>query len=174
MSATHKTYAWITGKSYAVMALTAKLPMPGYEKMTSTTAVPPKSDPMDKPRSVISGSMEPEIPVGSIAYVKPVDPVTIEEGDIILYVTEGAEILHRVVSNHKLEGYLITKGDANEEEDIKEVRYASVRGLVEKHYPVVGQMMMILANTLGKVLLLCLALCGVLLNVLAGRMREEG
>ena len=124
--------------------------------------------------NVISGSMEPEIPVGSIAYVKPVDPVTIEEGDIILYVTEGAEILHRVVSNHKLEGYLITKGDANEEEDIKEVRYASVRGLVEKHYPVVGQMMMILANTLGKVLLLCLALCGVLLNVLAGRMREEG
>ena len=124
--------------------------------------------------NVISGSMEPEIPVGSIAYVKPVDPVTIEEGDIILYVTEGVEILHRVVSNHKLEGYLITKGDANEEEDIKEVRYASVRGLVEKHYPVVGQMMMILANTLGKVLLLCLALCGVLLNVLAGRMREEG
>ena len=123
--------------------------------------------------NVISGSMEPEIPVGSIVYVKQTDPVGIEEGEVILYASEGSEILHRVVSNHQVEGYLVTKGDANEQEDIKEVQYASVRGRVEKHYPVIGQMMMILANTLGKVLLLCLALCGVLLNVIAGRMQRE-
>ena len=123
--------------------------------------------------NVISGSMEPEIPVGSIVYVKQIDPVGIEEGEIILYASEGSEILHRVVSNHQVEGYLVTKGDANEQEDIKEVQYATVRGRVEKHYPVIGQLMMILSNTLGKVLLLCLALCGGLLNVVAGRMQRE-
>lgn len=122
--------------------------------------------------NVVSGSMEPEIPIGSIAYVEPMDPDLIEENEIILYVTEGAEIMHRVVSNHKVEGYMITKGDANESEDINEVRYPSVRGRVVKHFPVIGQMMMILSNTLGKVLLLCLALCGVLLNILAGRMQN--
>ena len=112
------------------------------------------------------------MPVGSIAYVKAVDPVMLEDGEIAAYATEGSVIMHRVVSNHKVEGYLITKGDANEDEDIKEVQYANVRGRVVKHYPVIGQLMMLLANTLGKVLLLCLALCGVLLNVIAGRMRE--
>lgn len=122
--------------------------------------------------NVVSGSMEPEMPVGSIAYVKAVDPVMLEDGEIAAYATEGSVIMHRVVSNHKVEGYLITKGDANEDEDIKEVQYANVRGRVVKHYPVIGQLMMLLANTLGKVLLLCLALCGVLLNVIAGRMRE--
>ena len=122
--------------------------------------------------NVVSGSMEPEMPVGSIAYVKAIDPVMIEDGEIAAYATEGSVIMHRVVSNHKVEGYLITKGDANEDEDIKEVQYANVRGRVVKHYPVIGQLMMLLANTLGKVLLLCLALCGVLLNVIAGRMRE--
>ena len=121
---------------------------------------------------VVSGSMEPEMPVGSIAFVQPVDPVTLEDGEIAAYITEGNVIMHRIVSNHKMEGYLITKGDANEEEDIKEVSYPNVRGRVVKHYPVIGQMMMILSNTLGKVLLLCLALCGVLLNVIAGRLRE--
>ena len=122
--------------------------------------------------NVVSGSMEPEMPVGSIAYVKAIDPVMLEDGEIAAYATEGSVIMHRVVSNHKVEGYLITKGDANEDEDIKEVQYANVRGRVVKHYPVIGQLMMLLSNTLGKVLLLCLALCGVLLNVIAGRMRE--
>ena len=122
--------------------------------------------------NVVSGSMEPEMPVGSIAYVKVIDPVMLEDGEIAAYATEGSVIMHRVVSNHKVEGYLITKGDANEDEDIKEVQYANVRGRVVKYYPVIGQLMMLLANTLGKVLLLCLALCGVLLNVIAGRMRE--
>ena len=123
--------------------------------------------------NVVSGSMEPEIPTGSIAYVQPVDPVMLEDGEVISYASEGSMIMHRIVSNHKIEGYLITKGDANEDEDIREVPYSNVRGRVTKHYPLLGQMMMILSTALGKVLLLCLALCGVLLNVIAGRMRNE-
>ena len=36
--------------------------------------------------SVISGSMEPEYPVGSLIYVKDVDPTEIEVNDVITYV----------------------------------------------------------------------------------------
>ena len=121
--------------------------------------------------SVASGSMEPEIPVGSVAYIEPTDPVELEEGDVISFNQNGSVILHRVVSNHQVEGYLITKGDANEQEDLEEVPYQNVRGREVRHIPVLGQLMMILSSTVGKVLLFTLALCGALLNILAGRYR---
>ena len=119
--------------------------------------------------NVVSGSMEPGIPVGSVAYIEPVEPVALEEGDVIAYRKDGTIILHRVVSNHQVEGYLITKGDANELEDLGEVPYQNVAGRVVRHIAVLGQLMMILSSTVGKVLLFVLALCGALLNVLAGR-----
>ena len=121
--------------------------------------------------NVVSGSMEPEIPVGSVAYIEPTDPVELEEGDVISFNQNGSVILHRVVSNHQVEGYLITKGDANEQEDLEEVPYQNVRGREVRHIPVLGQLMMILSSTVGKVLLFTLALCGALLNILAGRYR---
>ena len=35
--------------------------------------------------SVISGSMEPEIPVGSLVLIHDADPVYVEEGDVIAF-----------------------------------------------------------------------------------------
>ncbi len=122
--------------------------------------------------NVVSGSMEPEIPVGSVAYVQPEEPALLEEGDVIAFRSEGGIVMHRVVSNHQVDEYLTTKGDANEIEDINKAGYADVIGRVVKHVPVVGQIMMICASTLGKLLMLCLALCGALLHVLAGRFRN--
>ena len=123
--------------------------------------------------NIISGSMEPEIPVGSIVYVKPADLYTISEGDIIAFNSHGSVVVHRVVTNHLVEENFITKGDANEKEDFEPVPYASVYGPVVKHYPILGQLMMIISNSLGKVLLFCLILSGIILQVIAGRMREE-
>ena len=118
----------------------------------------------------MTGSMEPAMPAGSIAYVAVTDPTTLVEGDIAAFVSDGSVVLHRVVSNHMVERYLITKGDANEKEDLDEIPYSSVRGRVERHLPVLGGLLMILSTTLGKVLTLCLILCGILLHVLAGRL----
>ena len=121
--------------------------------------------------NVISGSMEPEIPVGSVAYVKPADPSALSEGDIIAFVSGGAVVIHRVVANHLVDQDLVTKGDANEQEDLNAVPYPAVRGLVVRHYPVLGQLIMVYTGFFGKILLLCLALSGVLLHVAAGKMR---
>lgn len=120
--------------------------------------------------NVITGSMEPEIPVGSVAYVQPTDPVELTEGDIVAFTSNGSVVMHRVMSNHMVEGYLVTKGDANEQEDLEELPYVNVRGRVVKHYPMLGQVMMIYSSSVGKVLLLCLAACGAILNILAGRV----
>ena len=70
--------------------------------------------------NVISGSMEPEIPVGSLILVAPSQPESIIEGDIIAFESTDSVVTHRVVENKKLEGELITKGDANEKEDIND------------------------------------------------------
>ena len=124
--------------------------------------------------NIISGSMEPEIPVGSIVYAKPTDLYTVSGGDIIAFNSHGSVVVHRVVTNHLVEENFITKGDANEKEDIEPVPYASVYGPVVKHYPVLGQLMLILAGAPGRVMLFCLALSGFLLNVIAARLHSEG
>lgn len=122
--------------------------------------------------NVISGSMEPEIPIWSIAFVKPIDPVELEQGDIIAFMSGGSVVMHRVKENYKVEGYLITKGDANEQEDLAEIQYDMVIGIVVKHFPYLGQLMMLLSSNIAKALMMCLALCGALLNILASRIKD--
>ena len=63
---------------------------------------------------VVSGSMAPEIPVGSAIYVKAAEPETIAEEDIIAFESGEVVITHRVVQNKTVEGTFTTKGDANE------------------------------------------------------------
>lgn len=118
--------------------------------------------------SVASGSMEPEIPVGSIVYVKPAEPVNVAEGEIIAFSAGSSVVMHRVVSNHQVDEYFTTKGDANPKEDMGGVRYENLIGRVVRHIPLLGQVMQVCAGLLGKVLISCLAGSGILLLVLAG------
>ena len=120
--------------------------------------------------NVISGSMEPEIPIGSAVYVKYEDPVTLKEGDVIAFYSNDSVVLHRIVENKEIDGVLKTKGDANSGEDFGEVEYADVIGKEVRHFPFLGEIMMIWADITGKILTLCLLLCGFLLHVLAGRL----
>jgi len=126
--------------------------------------------------------MEPEIPVGSIIYVKPTEPGTIEPGEVIVfdrvlenneYDLEGFIVAHRVVENHTVDGELITKGDANPAEDFVPVKYSAVKGVVVKHFPMLGQYMTIYTTLPGKICMVGVALCGVLLNILAGRLADR-
>lgn len=123
--------------------------------------------------NVVSGSMEPEIPVGSLILVTPVRPESLAEGDIIAFESAGSVVTHRVAENKKLEGELITKGDANEKEDIRPVPYAGVIGLVKRHVPYMGGYMEICTTNIGKVYMICFAACGAMLNILAGRIRDR-
>ncbi len=124
--------------------------------------------------NVVSGSMEPAIPVGSVIYVETIDPVDLEKDDVIaFYDSDGTVIAHRVSINRATLEEVVTKGDANEIEDFDPIPYSSIVGRVAASIPIVGSFMAIYASLVGKLYLLLTAACGVMLNVLANRMRER-
>ena len=64
--------------------------------------------------SVISGSMEPEYPVGSLIYVKDVKPSEVQVGDVITFVLSNkTPATHRVIAIDKENQLFYTRGDAN-------------------------------------------------------------
>lgn len=87
---------------------------------------------------VISGSMAPAIPVGSIVVVQPAAPEELQPGEIVAYQSGDSVVVHRLAENHVVEGELVTKGDANAEADPLKVSYADVVGTVCLHLPFIG------------------------------------
>lgn len=122
---------------------------------------------------VVSGSMEPEIPVGSAVFVQEAVPEELKEGEIIAFRSGETVITHRVAANHQVEGELSTKGDANAQEDMSRVPYQAVQGRVAFHVPMLGDFLTVLTSTAGKAYMLCFAACGAMLNILAARLRER-
>lgn len=120
--------------------------------------------------NVISGSMEPAIPIGSLVLVKPEEAASIQEDDVIAFYSKrdtGAIITHRVVENQIAAGRLVTKGDANEEEDINPVEYDQLLGKVTLSVPWLGMVLQGAASPAGKVAAVCLVIIAVLLHGIA-------
>ena len=110
---------------------------------------------------VVSGSMEPNIPVGSLVYSHKEDPASLQTGDVIVFVDPArgtTPITHRVVSNDTAAGTIKTKGDANEGEDINPATYDNVLGKVAAHVPRAGFIAAMLTSKLGKVIIVLLLL----------------
>lgn len=132
---------------------------------------------------VISGSMEPAIPVGSMVYSKEVDPKTLETGDVIVFYSSNAPqgggtgdvipVTHRVVLNDTTNGEITTKGDANEKNDISKVAYLNVEGKVIFHIPQLGYMAAPLASVTGKIALALIILAGYLLTEVGSSLRKR-
>lgn len=93
-----------------------------------------------KEMAVLTGSMEPTIPVGSIVYVKPLgNPSQLQPGDICTYTLSDGEtmVTHRVVSVDPDSQTLVTKGDANDTDD-GDINFAQVFGRTQFHLPYLG------------------------------------
>jgi signal peptidase I len=86
-----------------------------------------------RPLVVRSGSMEPSLPVGALAIVRPVPADQVDAGAVISVVRgDGTRITHRVVTAEG-EGplrRLTTQGDANATPDVEQVTAAQVDRLV--------------------------------------------
>ena len=66
------------------------------------------------PYAVLSGSMEPEYPVGSLVYVKAVDPLDVEVGDAITFsLPSGTLVTHQVYQIDAESRAFRTQGIAN-------------------------------------------------------------
>lgn len=126
--------------------------------------------------SVVSGSMEPAIPTGSLLYIQEAQPGEMKEGDIIaFYGSEHstAVITHRVVENRVAMGEFITKGDANQAEDLQPVPYGDFIGKAVRIVPGAGKAAEIFTTTEGKTTAGALVLVAVLLQVLASLLDRE-
>ena len=123
--------------------------------------------------SIVSGSMRPEYPVGTVVYVKDMEPAQVEEGDVIAFVRENSIVVHRVVQNRTVEARFITKGDANNINDIDPVPYDNMVGRVEKKFPVAGHFLSIFNTFVGKIYFLGVALIGVLFCALSSLLKDK-
>ena len=105
--------------------------------------------------------MQPTIPVGSLIYVKEVEPSTLQVGDVVTYQLEGdTMVTHRVVEVNPDEGYLVTQGDANEDPD-GQITFDRIVGKMDFHLPYLGYISMNIRTKTG-----IIAICGTLIAII--------
>lgn len=102
--------------------------------------------------TVLSGSMEPAYPVGSVIYVRETDPAELKAGDVITF-TQGQNVVvtHRIVEI--LPGSMLqfcTKGDANEVADPVPVEETQILGTPVFCVPYLGRLAVFLQSSSGK------------------------
>ena len=122
------------------------------------------------PFVVFTGSMEPNIHIGSIVIVQPVKFENLTAGDVITFSVPqnpGLPVTHRVVKvEHSLDTgkwVVTTKGDANPTADIWTVGQDQAVGKVVYAVPVAGRLLVAIASpTIRNV---ALAAIGVLMVV---------
>jgi signal peptidase len=96
------------------------------------------------PYVVLTGSMQPKMPPGTLVVVKPVDADEITTGAVVTYQLESGKptvVTHRVSSvgvNGKGELRFVTKGDANKEPDAHQVLPAQIKGERWYYVPYLG------------------------------------
>jgi len=112
---------------------------------------------------VVSGSMEPQIPVGSMVYVKECDVQGLSEGDIVAFYSNGTVVTHRVTANDKERRELYTKGDMNPIEDMETVSYNSVIGKYVYHLPYIGYAGAFFSTFPGRLMLVMIGCIGLML-----------
>jgi len=125
----------------AILLVGAILPIPGNYKMLS----------------VLSGSMEPAIHTGSVVIVTPAKDYKI--GDIITFEAvgkNGIPTTHRIKEIKNTDGNVlfITKGDANNATDSREVVASGIRGKVLFSIPYLGYVFDFIRRPIGFALLI--------------------
>lgn len=120
--------------------------------------------------TVVSGSMEPAIPTGSLVYVRETSPEQVGAEEVIAFygARDSASIItHRVVENRVVMGEFITKGDANQTEDMNPIPYENFIGSVVYSIPALGRAAELLTSHDGKLVAGAVIVAALLLQGLA-------
>ena len=110
--------------------------------------------------AVYSGSMEPTLPVGSLAVMRPAPVSELRVGDVITYRTPAAPdvvVTHRLMAIDAGDDGRVryrTKGDANSAEDVVQVEPYAVLGRLEFTIPIAGYIVEFGRSPRGRILLL--------------------
>lgn len=131
-------------------------------------------------RTVMSGSMEPTLPVGSVVLIREQDPSAFVEGDIMTFMSNDPSLAGKVVSHRVMEvidnennGLMfLTKGDANEDPDLAAAIAPNVIGRVVYDIPYLGYVLNFMRTKNGFFLLLMLPCMVILLFEVIGLIRN--
>ena len=127
-----------------------------------------------KEMAVLSGSMEPNIHVGAIVFVKEEPFETIEVGDVITYqLSGGTYVTHRVVEKNDTERHLITQGDANETVDNSPVDATQVIGKAHFDVPLIGYISIYAKTPYGITVVCGMLIVIIMLNFLPEVFQKE-
>lgn len=105
------------------------------------------------PYTILTGSMRPSLPPGSLVVVKPIDADDIRTGDVITYQLESGKrrvVTHRVTNvGQSLRGDIIftTQGDANNVADALPVMPVQVKGKLWYSAPYLGRVNNVLTGS---------------------------
>ncbi|MFQ6860858.1 MAG: signal peptidase I [Beduini sp.] len=115
-------------------------------------------------RSVLTGSMEPTLPVGSMAFTKEQKQYAVN--DIVMFEEDGVIITHRIIEQNN--DHFITKGDANNTPDEKEITQEQIMGSVIMAIPYIGYLYIWLKSPIG---IICLFVICAIWYIWTGRNR---
>jgi signal peptidase len=104
---------------------------------------------------IMSSSMEPTIPIGSIVVAKRVNPDNVKVGNIIVFQRSNSKTLHRVIDKivENDSYYFKTKGDANEDPDPWIVQPEQVQGSLLLTIPYYGYLIYFAGTPIGFILM---------------------
>ena len=124
--------------------------------------------------AVLSGSMEPKIPVGAAVYVQECSPYALEVGDIITYQMGSSTLVtHRIVNIDEETQEITTQGDANHAPDSAPVAFSNVVGKVVFWIPLLGYLSIYIKTPLGIAVGCGILIVLILLNFLPDILTEE-
>jgi len=105
---------------------------------------------------ILTGSMEPSIPVGSIVFTQRFSSYNI--GNIIAFKNGDRTVTHRIVNLEKKNNltYYQTRGDANNTADIDKVPQTNVLGGAFYSIPYLGRLVLFLKTVFGFLLFIVL------------------
>lgn len=113
--------------------------------------------------NVLSESMTPNIPIGSLVITKDIDAKNLKKGDVVTYQINNQLVTHRIVSISKKQNEyeFITKGDANNTADALPVSDSQIVGKLMFHLPKLGRFGEIIKTKKGLI-----ALCSTTLQLM--------
>ena len=123
-----------------------------------------------RPFTVLSGSMGPEYPVGSLIYVRKAEPESIQAGDVITFVLneELMAATHRVIAVDAENQCFYTKGDANEAADGAPVHFKNLIGRPIVVIPYLGYAVNFIQRPPGLYISIAITVSAVVLSFFPG------
>ena len=124
--------------------------------------------------AVLSGSMEPGIPVGAIVYDKNFTGSEARDGAVVTYqLPAGTLVTHRIISVDKEEQTVVTQGDANNIADAAPVAWQQIIGVYAFHIPYLGYISIYAKTPLGIAVVCGVLIVLILLNFIPDILEED-